>query len=132
MAEQPFVPRAAADSGLTEEQVQELYVDLQREQQRVDAALRRHVDEVRNNSEETPADELDQSARVAEQAYLLRHADKEQKLLREIKGALEKLHTGDYGICEGTEEPIGYRRLKSRPWTRYSVEYKEQLERAKR
>jgi DnaK suppressor protein len=127
-----FVPRAAGDAGLTEDQVKELYQDLLREQDRVDAALRKHVDEVRSNNDETPADELDQSARVAEQAYLLRHADKEQKLLREIKGALEKLHTGEYGICEGTEEPIGYRRLKSRPWTRYCVEYKEQLERAKR
>ena len=126
------VPRAAREAGLTDEQVAELYEDLQKEQTRVDAALRRHVDEVRNNSDETPADELDQSARVAEQAYLLRHADKELKLLREIRVALEKMQLGEYGICEGTEEPIGYRRLKSRPWTRYSVEYKEQLERAKR
>lgn len=131
-ASEQFVPRAAKEAGLTPEQILELYQDLQREQARVDTALRKHVDEVRNNSDETPADELDQSARVAEQAYLLRHADKELKLLREIRVAIEKLHIGEYGICEGTEEAIGYRRLKSRPWTRYSVEYKEQLERAKR
>ena len=39
---------------------------------------------------------------------------------------------GTYGLCEGTGEPIGYSRLKLRPWARYSVEYQEELERAER
>ena len=32
-------------------------------------------------------------------------------------------------MCEGTDTPIGFKRLELRPWTRYSVAYKEQLER---
>ena len=63
------------------------------------------------------------------QAYLIRFADKERKLLSEIEHALEKMRAGEYGVCEGTEEPIGFKRLELRPWTRYSVAYKEQMER---
>ena len=55
--------------------------------------------------------------------------DRDAKLLREVERALEKIKDGTFGYCEGTGEPIGYARLKLRPWTRYSVTYKEELER---
>ncbi|MBX3250348.1 MAG: TraR/DksA family transcriptional regulator [Myxococcales bacterium] len=71
-------------------------------------------------------------APTTEQAYLMRFADKERKLLGEIANAIEKLETGEYGLCEGTGEPIAFKRLELRPWTRYSVEYKEQMEREKK
>ncbi|MBX3211155.1 MAG: TraR/DksA C4-type zinc finger protein [Labilithrix sp.] len=60
---------------------------------------------------------------------MLRLADKERKLLVEIDRALAKFESDTYGICEGTGEPIGLRRLEARPWTRFSIAYKEQLER---
>ncbi len=82
--------------------------------------------------DERPADELDQAGRLSDQAFLLRLADKERKLLNQIEHALEKLNAGDYGYCEGTEEQITRKRLVLRPWTRYSIEYKEELERAKK
>lgn len=77
------------------------------------------------------ADEMDMATRHSDQAYLLRLADKEHKLLAEIDRALAKFPEGIYGICEGTHEPIDLKRLEIRPWTRYSLEHKEQLERAK-
>ncbi len=77
-------------------------------------------------------EEMDQANRATEEAFNMRLLDKEVKLLREIEGALAKFDEGTYGICEGTEEPIERRRLEARPWTRYSVAYKEQLEREKK
>ena len=82
--------------------------------------------------DERPADELDQAGRLSDQAFLLRLADKERKLLNQIEHALSKFGQGEYGYCEGTGEPISRRRLHLRPWTRYSIEYKEELERAKK
>lgn len=56
-------------------------------------------------------------------------AERDAKLLREINHALVKCEDGTYGYCEGTgEEPIGRARLKVRPWTRYSIAYKEEIE----
>jgi DnaK suppressor protein len=77
-------------------------------------------------------EEIDQAAHASEEAFNMRLLDKEVKLLREIEAALRKFDDGSYGICEGTGEPIERRRLEARPWTRYSVSYKEQLERDKK
>ncbi len=77
-------------------------------------------------------EEMDQANRATEEAFNMRLLDKEVKLLREIEYALKKFDDGSYGICEGTDEPIERRRLEARPWTRYSVAYKEQLEREKK
>lgn len=77
-------------------------------------------------------EEMDQANRATEEAFNMRLLDKEVKLLREIEGALAKFEDGTYGICEGTGEQIERRRLEARPWTRYSVAYKEQLEREKK
>lgn len=77
-------------------------------------------------------EEMDQANRATEEAFNMRLLDKEVKLLKEIEAALGKFENGTYGICEGTDEPIERRRLEARPWTRYSVAYKEQLERDKK
>jgi len=77
-------------------------------------------------------EEIDQANHATEEAFNMRLLDKEVKLLREIEDALRKFDDGTYGICEGTEEQIERRRLEARPWTRYSVAYKEQLEREKK
>jgi DnaK suppressor protein len=74
-------------------------------------------------------DEMDEAATNQDLALLFRLADKEQKLLAEIDAAFERFEAGTYGYCEGSGEPIGYRRLLLRPWARFSVQYKETLER---
>lgn len=81
------------------------------------------------NEEARSGDEADQASEDAEVALETRLMDRDAKLLREVERALRKVETGEYGYCEGTDEPIGYARLKLRPWTRYSVTYKEELER---
>ena len=80
-------------------------------------------------TEERAGDEADQASEDAEVALETRLMDRDAKLLREVERALEKVRNGTYGYCEGTDEPIGYARLKIRPWTRHSVTYKEELER---
>ena len=42
---------------------------------------------------------------------------------------IEQGESGEYGLCEGTGEPIPRARLELRPWARYSVEHKMVLER---
>ncbi len=76
-----------------------------------------------------PADEVDVAAAGQQQNLLLKLSDKERKLLKLIDHALRKFDTGEYGLCEGTGDPIALRRLEARPWVRYSVAYQEQVER---
>ena len=77
-------------------------------------------------------EELEQASTGQHQDVSLRILDKEVKLLREIERALKKFEQEEFGLCEGTLEPIGYARLKARPWARYSVTHKEELERQQR
>lgn len=123
--------RADPDAGLTQKQLRTLYDKLRAEEIRLSEEIKRRIQEAVTEAERH-ADEGDQASQNANQAYLLRYADKQNKLLQQVRRALQKLQTGEYGICEGSGEPIGVQRLMLRPWTRYSVEYKEQIDRERR
>ena len=111
------------------EQFQKRLAELRDE---VGARIRDRASTARVDDNNDLIEEMDQANRATEEAFNMRLLDKEVKLLREIDGALKKFDTGEYGICEGTDEQIERRRLEARPWTRYSVAYKEQLEREKK
>ncbi len=79
-----------------------------------------------------PGDAGDVAAGHSRQILQARLAERDTKLLREVNHALSKFEDQTYGYCEGTDEPIGRPRLKIRPWTRYSVAYKESVEQRRR
>jgi DnaK suppressor protein len=115
------------EKDLTPAQQKELVTALTEKRDELVGALK-----VRRSGAQTDqrtGDEADQASEDAEVALETRLMDRDAKLLREVERALEKVKNGTYGLCEGTDEPIGYARLKLRPWTRYSVTYKEELER---
>lgn len=47
--------------------------------------------------------------------------------LRLIDAALDRLQTGDYGVCLSCEKPIPGRRLDAIPWADYCVPCQEQV-----
>ena len=53
----------------------------------------------------------------------------EQNALYEIDQAISRIRDGAYGICEATGKPIPPDRLDAIPWTRFTREVEEQLER---
>lgn len=124
------VIRSHPDAKLSKQELNSLYSKLVDEKSRVLGNFENRVDNALAE-EDVLADEIDIAQRSTDQAWLFRMADKDRKLLIEIEAALEKMHNGEYGVCEGTDEPIGFKRLELRPWTRYSVGYKEMLEREK-
>ena len=124
------VIRAHEEAKLSKQELNSLYKKLVEEKTRVLTNFESRVDNALAE-EDVLADEIDIAQRSTDQAWLFRMADKDRKLLIEIEAALEKMHTGEYGVCEGTDEAIGFKRLELRPWTRYSVSYKEMLEREK-
>lgn len=115
---------------LTKRELAKLKDNLLAERKAVLTRLGAHVGRA-TEDQETLADEADQASRATDQAFLLRLADKEHKLLNQIDRALQKFTVGSYGLCEGTGEPIEHKRLELRPWTRYSMEHKEYLEKGK-
>ena len=65
----------------------------------------------------------------------MRIREREQKLLKKIDEALDRMKLNTYGICERCEEEIPYKRLKARPVTTLCIDCKtlqEQEERGRR
>jgi DnaK suppressor protein len=47
--------------------------------------------------------------------------ERERRELRDVELALEKMRTGEYGICENCENPIRDVRLHALPWARLCI-----------
>ncbi|MFN3603353.1 MAG: TraR/DksA family transcriptional regulator [Leptonema sp. (in: bacteria)] len=81
-------------------------------------------------AEET--DEADIADILINNDILDKLSDLDLEKLKLIDKALEKIEQGTYGICEGTGKPIPEQRLQAIPWTPYSVEYAEQMDKVKK
>jgi DnaK suppressor protein len=77
-------------------------------------------------------DEMDDASAEGVTSMASTLLEREARLLSDVNRALAKMSEGRYGTCEGTGEPIGFSRLRLRPWARFSVGYQEELERAQR
>jgi len=70
----------------------------------------------------------DQASAEAEQNFTLRLREREQKLLKKIESALERISTDTFGICEECEEEISMPRLLARPVTTFCIDCKTKQE----
>ena len=73
-------------------------------------------------------DMTDQASAEADQYFLLRLKEREQKLLMKIDEALERMANGTFGICESCGEEISFKRLKARPVTTLCIDCKTKQE----
>lgn len=80
------------------------------------------------------SDETDLASVETDQEVNMKLAEAERQKLALIEKALRKIDAGDgtYGLCEGTGDPIGFKRLMIQPWALYSLRYQEDLERNRR
>lgn len=60
--------------------------------------------------------------------YALGMVSNYQEMLYEIGEALQRIQSGNYGVCEATGKPIPPERLDALPWTRFTVEAEAKLE----
>ncbi len=73
-------------------------------------------------------DPADRAALEAERNFMLRIRDREAKLIKKIKAALERIENNTYGICESCGEDITLKRLKARPVTTQCIGCKSKEE----
>jgi len=73
-------------------------------------------------------DPTDRAALEADRNFILRIRDRESKLIRKIKSALERIENGTFGVCETCGGEISVKRLKARPVTSQCIECKSKEE----
>ncbi len=79
-------------------------------------------------NEANVADPADRATIESERSFELRIRDRERKLIKKIRKALERIDEGTYGICEECGEDIGVKRLEARPVTTLCIECKSRQE----
>ncbi|HUJ80195.1 MAG TPA: TraR/DksA C4-type zinc finger protein [Nitrospiria bacterium] len=77
---------------------------------------------------ENLADMGDQATAVADQNFMLRLREREQRLLKKIDEAIDRIRAGSFGVCEDCGGEIGYKRLKARPVTTLCINCKTKQE----
>jgi RNA polymerase-binding transcription factor DksA len=75
-------------------------------------------------------DLADAAAEESQRGLTMVGATARQAAIAEVVDALRRIERGIYGICEITGKPIEAERLHSIPWTRYSFEGQQELERS--
>lgn len=113
------------------------YSAIRRELQKQRAAILEEAGEGLNtrDGQEAFPDVSDQASAEVDQNFTMRIKEREQKLLKKIDEALDRLKKNTYGICERCEEEIPYQRLKARPVTTLCIACKtlqEQEEKIRR
>jgi DnaK suppressor protein len=113
------------------------YPDIRRDLERQRAAILDETGDVLTNraGQEAFPDVSDQASAEVDQNFSMRIREREQKLLKKIDEALDRMKSNTYGICERCGGDIPYKRLKARPVTTLCIECKtlqEQEERARR
>ncbi|MFY9942663.1 MAG: RNA polymerase-binding protein DksA [Desulfobacterales bacterium] len=73
-------------------------------------------------------DPTDRASLESDRNFMLRIRDREAKLIKKIKKALERIDKGSFGICETCGEEISIERLKARPVTTQCIECKTKEE----
>ena len=70
----------------------------------------------------------DDQAQISHDEFVsLRMNGLDYQQLRMVEEALDRLDSGDYGICPACDEPIAEKRLQALPWARYCVKCEEDM-----
>jgi DnaK suppressor protein len=70
----------------------------------------------------------DQATAEADQNFFIRLREREQRLLKKIDEAIDRINSGTFGICESCGGEISFKRLKARPVTTLCIECKTKQE----
>jgi DnaK suppressor protein len=79
---------------------------------------------------ETSADELDRIQHAQERDLAVGGLDRNAKMLREVRAALNRVADGSFGVCLDCEKDISVKRLAALPWTGSCIACQEAAEMA--
>ena len=104
--------------------------------------LTNHLEELLSHADNTVSgmtapkenfpDPTDRASLEADRIFMLRIRDRENKLIKKIRKALDRIEDDTYMICEKCGENISVKRLKARPVTTQCIDCKTKEEATER
>lgn len=86
------------------------------------------VPDLKSTNPGAMADPGDMAAHEFEQGFGVRLKERERRLIKKIRQAIERIDNDEYGICEECEDYIDLPRLQARPVTTLCIDCKEDQE----
>ena len=77
---------------------------------------------------DTFPDPTDRATLESDRNFMLRIRDREHKLIKKVKKALDRIEHDTFGVCEKCGEDISIERLKARPVTTQCIDCKTKEE----
>ncbi|MBI5410001.1 MAG: RNA polymerase-binding protein DksA [Nitrospirae bacterium] len=74
----------------------------------------------------------DQATAETDRNFILRLRDRERMLLKKIEETIERIESGEYGMCVECGNEIGTKRLEARPVTTLCIDCKTRQEEEER
>jgi DnaK suppressor protein len=81
---------------------------------------------------ERSSDELDRIQDGQEREFAIGELDRNTSRLREVRAALLRIDTGEFGVCVECEEDINPKRLAAVPWATCCIACQEAADRAEK
>ena len=78
--------------------------------------------------EDYPQDAAERASIYASKEFFFAHSTQEQRLLKMVSEALDRIDDGNYGQCGACDDEINPKRLEAVPWARYCLHCQEGLE----
>lgn len=72
---------------------------------------------------------MDEVLLANERELIVERLNREAHLIRQVADALDRITTGEYGICLECEEPISAKRLTALPWAALCLSCQESADR---
>jgi len=113
---------------MDEEQLQEIRNNLLKMREEVLAEADKAYEASQSLGKDGVPDIGDMSSNSYNQEVLMNLSEAQRGRVRDIDAALERIDQGEYGFCARCEEEISARRMEVRPFSRYCVECKSEVE----
>ena len=104
---------------------------LWQQQDELTRAIDRTHKEIRGLADSWAGDVIDASCGNSSKEAMFATYSRNRTQLRRVEAALERIATGDFGICAGCGVAIGLKRLQALPWANNCIECQEQSERGR-
>ena len=106
---------------LTDTQVVELGADLQALRSELESLVEVSAKGAKPVELDTPIGRLSRMDAMQHQQMAKANRESHRRRLQLVQVALADVARADYGLCMRCEEPIGYRRLKAKPESRFCL-----------
>jgi DnaK suppressor protein len=117
--------KPSANMSLREKKIQDIRKNLVMQRKELLVGAMEALNELNELPGQTVFPDLgDQATAEIDRNFMLRLKGREQKLLKKIEEALDRIDHGVFGICDKCGQEINVRRLEARPVTTMCIECK--------